>query len=171
MPIVINTNLNSITAQRSLETVNRQLTQSIQRLSSGLRINSARDDASGLVIATRLTSQIRGLNAAVRNLSDGISLVQTAEGGVSSITGNLHGYGRPDGKPTPPTNAIGDFAGGGMMLAFGMVSALLNDGCVRVTGLYSEKTGKTYDATVVLEDDGQYANFKLEFDQRKGGSR
>ncbi len=89
MPIVINTNLNSITAQRSLETVNRQLTQSIQRLSSGLRINSARDDASGLVIATRLTSQIRGLNAAVRNLSDGISLVQTAEGGVSSITGNL----------------------------------------------------------------------------------
>ena len=49
--------------------------------------------------------------------------------------------------------------------------AVLNDGRVRVTGLYSEKTGKTYDATVVLEDDGQYANFKLEFDQRKGGSR
>ena len=52
-----------------------------------------------------------------------------------------------------------------------VVSALLNDGRVRVTGLYSEKTGKTYDATVVFEDDGQYANFKLEFDQRKGGSR
>lgn len=52
-----------------------------------------------------------------------------------------------------------------------VVSALLNDGRVRVTGLYSEKTGKTYDATVILEDDGQYANFKLEFDQRKGGSR
>ena len=52
-----------------------------------------------------------------------------------------------------------------------VVSALLNDGRVRVTGLYSEKTGKSYDATVVLEDDGQYANFKLEFDQRKGGSR
>lgn len=52
-----------------------------------------------------------------------------------------------------------------------VVSALLNDGRVRVTGLYSEKTGKTYDAAVVLEDDGQYANFKLEFDQRKGGSR
>ena len=51
-----------------------------------------------------------------------------------------------------------------------VVSALLNDGRVRVTGLYSEKTGKTYDAAVVLEDDGQYANFKLEFDQRKGGS-
>ena len=50
-----------------------------------------------------------------------------------------------------------------------VVSALLKDGLVRVTGLYSEKTGKTYDATVVLEDDGQYANFKLEFDQRKGG--
>ena len=52
-----------------------------------------------------------------------------------------------------------------------VVSALLNDGRVRVTGLYSEKTGKTYDATVILEDNGQYANFKLEFDQRKGGSR
>ena len=52
-----------------------------------------------------------------------------------------------------------------------VVSVPLNDGRVRVTGLYSEKTGKTYDATVVLEDDGQYANFKLEFDQRKGGSR
>ena len=52
-----------------------------------------------------------------------------------------------------------------------VVSALLKDGRVRVTGLYSEKTGKTYDAAVVLEDDGQYANFKLEFDQRKGGSR
>ena len=52
-----------------------------------------------------------------------------------------------------------------------VVSALLKDGRVRVTGLYSEKTGKSYDATVVLEDDGQYANFKLEFDQRKGGSR
>ena len=52
-----------------------------------------------------------------------------------------------------------------------VVSALLKDGRVRVTGLYSEKIGKTYDATVVLEDDGQYANFKLEFDQRKGGSR
>ena len=51
-----------------------------------------------------------------------------------------------------------------------VVSALLKDGRVRVTGLYSEKTGKTYDAAVVLEDDGQYANFKLEFDQRKGGS-
>ena len=62
-----------------------------------------------------------------------------------------------DAKKKQPTKAV--------------VSALLNDGCVRVTGLYSEKTGKTYDATVVLEDDGQYANFKLEFDQRKGGSR
>ena len=62
-----------------------------------------------------------------------------------------------DAKKKQPTKAV--------------VSALLKDGRVRVTGLYSEKTGKTYDATVVLEDDGQYANFKLEFDQRKGGSR
>ena len=52
-----------------------------------------------------------------------------------------------------------------------MVTALLKDGRARITGCYSEKTGKTYDATVVLEDDGQYANFKLEFDQQKGGKR
>ena len=52
-----------------------------------------------------------------------------------------------------------------------LVTALLKDGRARITGCYSEKTGKTYDATVVLEDDGRYANFKLEFDQRKGGSR
>jgi len=89
MPIVINTNLLAITAQRNLETVNRQLTQAVERLSTGRRINSARDDASGLAIATRLTAQIRGINAGIRNLSDGTSIAQTAEGGLNSITNNL----------------------------------------------------------------------------------
>ena len=58
-----------------------------------------------------------------------------------------------------------------LALAEAVVTALLKDGRARITGCYSEKTGKTYDATVVLEDDGQYANFKLEFDQQKGGKR
>ncbi|TAH11613.1 MAG: flagellin [Curvibacter sp.] len=84
----INTNINSLTAQRNLSTNQASLSTSIQRLSSGLRINSAKDDAAGLSISERFTSQIRGLNQAARNANDGISLAQTAEGalgGASSI--------------------------------------------------------------------------------------
>lgn len=89
MSLVINTNIYSLLAQRSLATTNAQLAQAAQRLATGLRVNSARDDASGLAIATRLTTQIRGLNQGIRGLSDGISLAQTAEGGIDSITNNL----------------------------------------------------------------------------------
>jgi flagellin len=84
----INTNIQSLTAQRNLTTNQAALSTSIQRLSSGLRINSAKDDAAGLSISERFTSQIRGLNQAARNANDGISLAQTAEGalgGASSI--------------------------------------------------------------------------------------
>jgi flagellin len=80
----INTNINSLTAQRNLGMNSASLTTSIQRLSSGLRINSARDDAAGLAISQRFTAQIRGLNQAVRNANDGISLAQTAEGALGS---------------------------------------------------------------------------------------
>lgn len=89
MSLVINTNIYSLLAQRSLATTNAQLAQAAQRLATGLRVNGARDDASGLAIATRLTTQIRGLNQGIRGLSDGISLAQTAEGGIESITNNL----------------------------------------------------------------------------------
>ena len=78
----INTNINSMTAQRNLGMNQASLSQSIQRLSSGLRINSAKDDAAGLAISDRFTAQIRGLNQAVRNSNDGISLSQTAEGAL-----------------------------------------------------------------------------------------
>lgn len=89
MSQVINTNIPSLNAQRNLNVSQGQLTTSLQRLSSGLRINSAKDDAAGLAISERFTTQIRGLNQAVRNANDGISLAQTAEGALAEIGNNL----------------------------------------------------------------------------------
>src|SRR5690348_220182 len=89
MPQIINTNIASLNAQRNLNTSQSSLNTSLQRLSSGLRINSAKDDAAGLAIATRFTSQINGLDQASRNANDGISLAQTAEGALGTITDNL----------------------------------------------------------------------------------
>jgi flagellin len=84
MAAIINTNAASLNAQRNLNSSQGALATSLQRLSSGLRINSAKDDAAGLAIAERFTSQIKGLNQAVRNANDGISLAQTAEGGLGT---------------------------------------------------------------------------------------
>src|SRR5690348_3440599 len=89
MPQVINTNVASLNAQRNLNTSQSALAVSLQRMSSGLRINSAKDDAAGLAIAERFTTQIRGLTQAARNANDGISLSQTAEGALAEITNNL----------------------------------------------------------------------------------
>ncbi len=89
MPQVINTNVASLNAQRNLNTSQSALATSLQRLSSGLRINSAKDDAAGLAISERFTTQIRGLNQATRNANDGISLSQTAEGALAEMTSNL----------------------------------------------------------------------------------
>ncbi len=86
---VINTNISSLTAQRNLMSSQASLSTSMQRLSSGLRINSAKDDAAGLAISERMTSQVRGMNQAVRNANDGISLAQTAEGALGEIGNNL----------------------------------------------------------------------------------
>ena len=88
MASTINTNISSLTAQRNLGANQASLSTSIQRLSSGLRINSAKDDAAGLAISERFTTQIRGLNQAARNANDGISLAQTAEGAMSGA-GNI----------------------------------------------------------------------------------
>lgn len=89
MALVINTNVMSLNAQRNLTTSGSQLATSLQRLSSGLRINSSKDDAAGLAISDRMTSQINGLNQAVRNANDGISLAQTTEGALQEVTTNL----------------------------------------------------------------------------------
>ncbi|WP_184408552.1 MULTISPECIES: flagellin [unclassified Xanthomonas] len=89
MAQVINTNVMSLNAQRNLTTSSASMSTSIQRLSSGLRINSAKDDAAGLAISERFTTQIRGLDVASRNANDGISLAQTAEGAMVEIGSNL----------------------------------------------------------------------------------
>jgi flagellin len=84
--MTINTNVNSLNAQRNLSASQGSLATSMQRLSSGLRINSAKDDAAGLAIADRMNAQIKGINVSVRNANDGISLAQTAEGALSVVT-------------------------------------------------------------------------------------
>lgn len=89
MAAIINTNVASLNAQRNLSSSQSTLNTSLQRLSSGLRINSAKDDAAGLAISERFTSQIRGLDVASRNANDGISLAQTAEGALGEVTNNL----------------------------------------------------------------------------------
>lgn len=89
MPQIINTNIASLNAQRNLDRSQSANGTALQRLSSGLRINSAKDDAAGLAISTRFTSQVKGLNVAIRNAGDGIALAQTAEGALGSINENL----------------------------------------------------------------------------------
>ncbi len=89
MPQTINTNLTSITAQRNLAMSQASLSVSMQRLSSGLRVNSAKDDAAGLAIAERMTTQVRGMNVAIRNANDGISMSQTAEGAMGKVADSL----------------------------------------------------------------------------------
>ena len=89
MGMVINTNPLSLTAQRNLGTSQSAFATTLQRLSSGLRVNSARDDAAGLAISERFTSQIRGQNQAMRNANDAVSLLQTAEGAISGVSGMM----------------------------------------------------------------------------------
>src|SRR6059058_5075143 len=86
MTSVINTNIASLNAQRNLSSSQTSLQTSIQRLSSGLRINSAKDDAAGLAISNRMTSQINGMDQATRNANDGVSMAQTADGALSSLS-------------------------------------------------------------------------------------
>ncbi len=89
MPLTINTNIASLNAQRNLNMSQGSLATSMQRLSSGLRVNSAKDDAAGLSIAERMNSQVRGMNVAVRNANDGISMSQTAEGALAQVSNSL----------------------------------------------------------------------------------
>lgn len=89
MSLFVNTNISSLSARRSLNDTTVNLNTAFERLSSGLRINSAKDDAAGLQISDRMTSQIQGLDQAVRNANDGISLAQTIEGAMGEITGSL----------------------------------------------------------------------------------
>ena len=94
MALYVNTNVSALNAQRQLSDVSNKLSTSFERLSSGFRINSAADDAAGLQITDRMTTQIQGLNQAVRNANDAISLTQTAEGALDETTTALQ---RADG--------------------------------------------------------------------------
>ncbi|WP_284617513.1 flagellin N-terminal helical domain-containing protein [Aquabacterium humicola] len=89
MPLTINTNIQSMNAQRNVTSSQASLSTSMQRLSSGLRVNSAKDDAAGMAIAERMSAQVRGMNVAVRNANDGISLAQTSEGALGKVADSL----------------------------------------------------------------------------------
>ena len=110
MPQIINTNIASLNSQRNLNQSQSDLGVSLQRLSTGLRINSAKDDAAGLAISERFTTQIRGLNQAVRNSNDGISLAQTAEGDLAQITNNLQRIRELSVQSANATNSASDRA-------------------------------------------------------------
>jgi flagellin len=108
MPQIINTNIASLNAQRNLNASQGEANTALERLSSGLRINSAKDDAAGLAISTRFESQITGLNMAQRNANDGISLAQTAEGALDEVTANLQRIRELAVQSANATNSVSD---------------------------------------------------------------
>lgn len=108
MAATINSNIQSLTAQRNLSVSQGSLATSMQRLSSGLRVNSAKDDAAGLAIAERMNAQVRGMNVAIRNANDGISLAQTAEGALGKIGDNLQRMRELAVQASNDTNGVGD---------------------------------------------------------------
>ena len=110
MAMTINTNVLSINAQRNASANSNSLATSLQRLSSGLRVNSAKDDAAGLAIANKMDAQARGMNVAVRNSNDGISLVQTAESGMSVIGDMMQRMRELAVQATNGTNTSGDLS-------------------------------------------------------------
>ena len=108
MAQTINTNVASLNAQRNLSTSQSSLSTTLQRLSSGLRVNSAKDDAAGLAIAERMNTQVRGMNVAIRNANDGISLAQTAEGALGKIGDNLQRMRELSVQAANGTNSASD---------------------------------------------------------------
>ena len=108
MALTVNTNVASLNAQRNLTNSQSSLNTSLQRLSSGLRVNSAKDDAAGLAIAERMNAQVRGLTVGIRNAGDGISLAQTAEGALGSVTEALQRMRELSVQSTNATNGAAD---------------------------------------------------------------
>lgn len=108
MALTVNTNIASLNAQRNLTSSQSSLNTSLQRLSSGLRVNSAKDDAAGLAIAERMNAQVRGLAVGIRNAGDGISLAQTAEGALGSVTESLQRMRELAVQSSNATNSASD---------------------------------------------------------------
>lgn len=108
MAMTINTNVMSLNAQRNASATQSQMATTLQRLSSGLRVNSAKDDAAGLAIAERMNTQVRGMTVAIRNANDGISMAQTAEGGLSTVSNMLQRMRELAVQSVNSTNTSGD---------------------------------------------------------------
>ncbi|OWQ48574.1 flagellin FliC [Roseateles noduli] len=149
MAQVINTNLLSLNAQRNTSTSQSSLAVSMQRLSSGLRVNSAKDDAAGLAIADRMNSQVRGMNVAQRNANDGISLAQTAEGALSKVGDSLQRMRELAVQARNATNTTTDLD------SIGQEYAQLGSEIQRVLG------GTTFNGRAILADAAGTQTFQI----------
>ena len=149
MTISVNTNLFSLNAQRKLSQSQSSLSTSMQRLSSGLRINSAADDAAGLAISQRMSAQVRGMNVAIRNANDGISLAQTADGALSSVGDSLQRMRELAVQSRNSTNSDSDKES--LDLEFGQLS----DEIGRVLG------GTTFNGKAILGADAGTLTFQV----------
>ena len=149
MAQIINTNLQSLNAQRNLSSSQSSLSVSMQRLSSGLRVNSAKDDAAGLAIAERMNAQVRGMNVAVRNANDGISLSQTAEGALSKVGDSLQRMRELAVQARNATNTTTDLD------SIGKEYAQLGQEIGRVIG------GTTFNGKSILGDDAGTQTFQI----------
>jgi len=141
MAMTINTNNQSLNAQRNAGATQSALSISMQRLSSGLRVNSAKDDSAGLAIAERMNSQVKGMNVAVRNANDGISMAQTAEGALGKVGDSLQRMRELAVQSANGTNTDADKAN--LQAEF----QALNDEITRVTGATSFNGNKLLDGT------------------------
>jgi flagellin len=149
MAQIINTNLQSLNAQRNLSSSQSSLSVSMQRLSSGLRVNSAKDDAAGLAIADRMNAQVRGMNVAVRNANDGISLAQTAEGALSKVGDSLQRMRELAVQARNATNTTSDLD------SIGKEYAQLGQEIGRVIG------GTTFNGKAILGSDAGTQTFQI----------
>ena len=149
MAQIINTNLQSLNAQRNLSSSQSSLSVSMQRLSSGLRVNSAKDDAAGLAIADRMNAQVRGMNVAVRNANDGISLAQTAEGALSKVGDSLQRMRELAVQARNATNTTSDLD------SIGKEYAQLGQEIGRVIG------GTTFNGKAILGNDAGTQTFQI----------
>jgi flagellin len=149
MAQVINTNLLSLNAQRNTSTSQSSLAVSMQRLSSGLRVNSAKDDAAGLAIADRMQAQMRGMNVAQRNANDGISLSQTAEGALSKVGDSLQRMRELAVQARNATNTTSDLD------SIGQEYAQLGSEIQRVLG------GTTFTGRAILATDAGTQTFQI----------
>ena len=149
MPSIINTNIASLNSQRNLNASQSALSTSLQRLSSGLRVNSARDDAAGLAIATRMTAQGRGMTVAIRNANDAISLAQTAEGALGQIKDHLLRMRDLAVQASNATNTTGDQAQ--LQTEFAQLQA-------EISRIYQDTT---FNGLNILDSDAGTLNFQV----------